>query len=115
MGVDFWRINPASALHACVLVSELSCWKCVQEDQWLSGLLSVGYAFCSLVTIAQAGSQQSVVTGSLERVPMSQWVSQKNGDDLEEKDSRKGLEGPGPHPEVESPGDGGEVGGGSSY
>lgn len=76
MVVDFWRINTASALHACVLVSELSCLKCVQEDQWLSGLLSVGYAFCSLVTIAQAGSQRSMVTGSLvERVPMSQWVS----------------------------------------
>lgn len=78
---------------------KLRCLKCVQEDQWLSGLLSVGYVFCSLVTIAQAGSQPSVVTGSLvERVPVRQWVSQKSGDEPEEKESRKELEGPGSAP-----------------
>lgn len=60
---------------------------------WLSGTPCAGHVLCSLLTIAHLGSQPNVVTvGSLvEKVPASQWVSQEWS--LEEKESRKELEG----------------------
>lgn len=70
---------------------KLRCLRCLLV--WLSGTPCAGHVLCSLLTIAHLGSQPNVVTvGSLvEKVPASQWVSQEWS--LEEKESRKELEG----------------------